>query len=263
MKRKVFLLMLTMVMDVFLACFCFSAVRDFASAYGNRTGVQVSAEPDEPDSVGQGKGKQKEKQKEKQKDAKKETQPGQQDEKLLALTFDDGPHSIYTKKLLDGLKQRGVKASFFLVGENIPGNEELVKQMADDGHLIGTHCYSHVDLTKRTTEAACAEIIKTNDMIKAITGKAPEYIRPPYGIWNDELEECVGMTPVFWDIDTLDWKSQNSQKVLKHICKNVGKHQVILLHDVFGTSVDAALAAIDTLTKQGYTFVTVDELLID
>jgi peptidoglycan/xylan/chitin deacetylase (PgdA/CDA1 family) len=71
------------------------------------------------------------------------------------------------------------------------------------------------------------------------------------------------MTPVFWDIDTLDWKSQNPQKVVKHIYKNVGKHDVILLHDVFGTSVDAALAAIDTLTKQGYTFVTVDELLID
>lgn len=184
-------------------------------------------------------------------------------EKFLALTFDDGPHASYTKKLLDGLKERKIHASFFLVGENIEGNEELVRQMVEDGHLIGTHCYSHEDLTKKSAEKACMDIIKTNDMIERITGQRPVYIRPPYGIWSDELEECVGMTPVFWDIDTLDWKSQNSQKVLQHICKNAGKHQVILLHDVFGTSVDAALAAIDTLTRQGYTFVTVDELLID
>lgn len=191
----------------------------------------------------------------------KETVPS--GEKFLALTFDDGPHSVYTKKLLDGLRERNVHASFFLVGENIEGNEELVKQMMEDGHLIGTHCYSHEDLTKKSAEKACMDIIKTNDMLERITGQRPVYIRPPYGSWNDELEECVGMDPVFWDIDTLDWKSQNSQKVVQHICKNVGKHQVILLHDVFETSVDAALAAIDTLTLQGYTFVTVDELLID
>lgn len=183
--------------------------------------------------------------------------------KFLALTFDDGPHAKYTKKLLDGLRERGVKATFFLVGSNIEGNEEVVRQMAEDGHLIGTHCYSHEVLTKKTTEKACEEILKTNRLIEGITGQKPEYIRPPYGIWSDELEECLEMTPVFWDIDTLDWKSQNSSKVLKHIEKNVGKHQVILLHDVFETSVDAALQAIDTLTKQGYTFVTVDELLID
>lgn len=188
---------------------------------------------------------------------------GQSGEKFLALTFDDGPHSIYTKKLLDGLRERKVNVSFFLVGENIEGNEELVKQMMEDGHLIGTHCYSHEDLTKKSADKACMDIVKTNDMIERITGQRPIYIRPPYGIWNDELEQCVGMDPVFWDIDTLDWKSQNSQKVLQHICKNAGKHQVILLHDVFETSVDAALAAIDTLTLQGYTFVTVDELLID
>lgn len=184
-------------------------------------------------------------------------------EKLLALTFDDGPHRTYTKKLLDGLKERDVKVTFFLVGENIEGNEELVKQMSDDGHLIGTHCYSHGDLTKKSISEACSDIVKTNGMIEKITGKRPEYIRPPYGIWNDELDGCVDMTPVFWDIDTLDWKSQNRAKVIRHIEKNVGKHQVILLHDVFDTSVDAALQAIDTLTKQGYTFVTVDELLID
>lgn len=229
MRKKTWLLIFILIMDLLLALLCLKLLRHGG---GIERAVQSSGEA----AVG---------------------------EKLLALTFDDGPHTEYTKTLLDGLKKRGIKASFFLVGENIPGNEELVNQMEEDGHLVGTHCFSHEDLTKVSIEKACRDILKTNDMIEQITGKRPEYIRPPYGIWNQTLEDCVEMTPVFWDIDTLDWKSQNSGKILRHIEKNAGKHQVILLHDVFGTSVEAALAAIDTLTSQGYTFVTVDELLID
>ena len=183
--------------------------------------------------------------------------------KFVALTFDDGPHPEFTKELLDGLRERNVKASFFLIGKCIPGNEELVKQMQEDGHLIGTHCYTHKDLTKISAEKACEEIVKTNVLIQGITGKLPEYIRPPYGIWSGELDDCVQMTRVAWTIDTLDWKNQDTAKIVRHIQKNVGKHQIILMHDTYKTSVDAALEAIDTLKEQGYTFVTIDELLID
>ncbi len=182
---------------------------------------------------------------------------------FLALTFDDGPHSSCTEELLDGLKDRGVKASFFLMGENIPGNERIIQRMKDEGHLIGTHCYSHVDLTRESMESAVSQIEKTNEMIEEITGTKPAYIRPPYGAWNEELEEEVQMTPVFWDIDTLDWKSQNSAAVLGKIERQAGKHQIVLMHDTFPSTVKAALAAIDTLKEQGYTFVTVDELLIE
>lgn len=182
---------------------------------------------------------------------------------FLALTFDDGPHPVCTKKLLDGLRERDVKASFFLLGENIPGNEPLLRQMKEDGHLIGTHCYRHVDLTKEDAETAISLIRKTNQEIEAVTGDKPVYIRPPYGKWNGQLEDVLDMTPVLWDIDTLDWKVQNSEKVLRTIEKNAGKHQIVLMHDIFPATVDAALAAIDTLEEQGYTFVTVDELLID
>ena len=168
-----------------------------------------------------------------------------------------------TKELLDGLRERNVKASFFLLGENIPGNEQLIRQMKEDGHLIGTHCYRHVDLTKEDAETAISMIRKTNREIEAVTGEEPVYIRPPYGKWNGQLEDALDMTPVLWDIDTLDWKSQNSGKVLRSIERNAGKHQIVLMHDIFPTTVDAALAAIDTLGEQGYTFVTVDELLID
>lgn len=182
---------------------------------------------------------------------------------FLALTFDDGPHPVCTKKLLDGLRERDVKASFFLLGENIPGNELLLRQMKEDGHLIGTHCYRHIDLTKEDADTAISMIQKTNQEIEAVTGDRPVYIRPPYGKWNGQLEDVLDMTPVLWDIDTLDWKVQNSEKVLRTIEKNAGKHQIVLMHDIFPTTVDAALAAIDTLGEQGYTFVTVDELLID
>lgn len=182
---------------------------------------------------------------------------------FLALTFDDGPHPVCTKKLLDGLRERNVKASFFLLGENIPGNEPLLRQMKEDGHLIGTHCYRHIDLTKEDADTAISMIRKTNQAIEAVTGEEPMYIRPPYGKWNGQLEDTLNMTPVLWDIDTMDWKVQNSEKVLRTIEKNAGKHQIVLMHDIFPTTVDAALAAIDTLGEQGYTFVTVDELLID
>ena len=248
MRRKAVILAVILMIDAFLAAVCVMAAADFDGRRNGRGSGSL------PAGAGADRGL--------QADGGNSVQPAS-GEKLLALTFDDGPHAVYTKKLLDGLRERNVKATFFLVGENIPGNEALVRRMAEDGHLIGTHCYSHVDLTKEAREEACDEILKTNDLIESITGKRPEYIRPPYGSWSGELADSVEMTPVFWDIDTLDWKSQNTGAVLKHICRNVGKHQVILLHDVFGTSVDAALAAVDALTERGYTFVTVDELLID
>ncbi len=195
--------------------------------------------------------------------AVQKAESGVRGEKYLALTFDDGPDKDYTKRLLEGLRERGVKASFFLVGENIDGNEELLSQMTKDGHLVGTHCLNHVDLTKKSIEESCRDIWATNEKIQAVTGRYPEYIRPPYGIWSEELEECVGMTPVFWDIDPLDWQVRDAGQIVEHIRKNVKKHQIILLHDTYGTSVDAALAVVDVLGREGYVFVTVDELLID
>lgn len=184
-------------------------------------------------------------------------------EKQIALTFDDGPHPVYTPRLLEGLKERGVHATFFLIGNSIEGNEEIVRQMKEDGHLIGNHSNSHVQLTVESAKKACDEINATNQKIRDITGELPQYIRPPYGSWSEELECMVPMTVVLWDVDPLDWKSQNTRKVVRHILKDVEDNDIILLHDVYGTSVDAALEVVDTLQKEGYTFVTVDELLID
>lgn len=183
--------------------------------------------------------------------------------KCVALTFDDGPDKEYTAKLLDRLKERNVRVTFFLMGQNIEGNEELVKRMKEEGHLIGNHSYSHIQLTKAGTEAVCQAVDKTSGMIEDITGEGPEYMRPPYGDWNEELENRVGMTTVLWSVDSLDWKLQNTSRIVKRVLKDVEDGDIILMHDIFPTSVDAAMEIIDTLTKRGYTFVTVDELLID
>ena len=107
-------------------------------------------------------------------------QPG-----YIALTFDDGPDRKCTPLLLDGLKERGVHATFFLMGSNIEGKEDIVKRMSEEGHLIGNHSYEHIQLTKAGAEAVCEAVEHTQEQIEAITGKRPEYIRPPYGDWNE------------------------------------------------------------------------------
>lgn len=184
-------------------------------------------------------------------------------ESIVALTFDDGPHPDYTAKLLDGLKARNVKATFFLMGQNIPGNEELVMRMQEEGHLIGNHSYSHTPLTKAGEDAVCQAVEETERMISSITGSRPQYLRPPYGEWNDTLDACTELNPVFWSVDSLDWKLQNTEQVVRRVLDKVKNGDVILMHDIFPTSVEAALEIVDTLQAKGYQFVTVDELLID
>ncbi len=179
----------------------------------------------------------------------------------VALTFDDGPNARYTPLLLEGLRKRNIHATFFLLGENIPENEELLLQMQKDGHLIGCHTWSHVQLDKISPSSANREILKTNSLIYHITGTYPTCLRPPYGAWKKDLELPVTMLPVFWDVDTLDWQSQNPESILDIVRKNVQDGSIILMHDSYDSSVRAALAITDELTEKGYDFVTADQLL--
>ena len=183
--------------------------------------------------------------------------------KTVALTFDDGPNRKYTERLLDGLRSRGIKASFFLVGECIHGNEELVRKMKADGHLIGVHCMEHKDLTREETDKARRQIMETAALIEGITGERPEYVRPPFGKWSEDLEEHIPFKPVFWSVDSIDWKLRNETQIVNRVMKAVGDGDIILLHDEFSESVSAALRIIDNLLAKGYTFVTIDELMID
>ena len=180
----------------------------------------------------------------------------------VALTFDDGPSPKYTPLLLDGLKERNVRATFFLLGKNVKENQELVQRMQAEGHLLGNHTYNHVQLNKIPETTARQEILKTNNEIYEATGKYPEYMRPPYGAWKKNMELCVEMLPVFWDIDTLDWKSQNVDAILKAAGEEPEDGSIILMHDEYQTSVEAALLLIDRLKEKGYEFVTVDEVIV-
>ena len=181
----------------------------------------------------------------------------------VALTFDDGPHRIYTKNLLDGLRERGVKATFFVVGENIPGNEDLIQQMEADGHLIGNHTYDHADISKLSDEENCRELQKTSDLVKEITGYGTAYVRPPFGNWKDTMDCRVTMISVKWTIDTLDWKSKNVAEIIGKVMQQISDYDIILMHDYYETSVEAALQIVDRLQEEGYEFVTVEDLILE
>ncbi len=183
--------------------------------------------------------------------------------KPVALTFDDGPDPEWTPMLLDGLAERGVVVTFFLMGQHIEGNEDLVARMQKEGHLIGNHSYSHIQLTKAGEEAVLEAVEQTQALVEEITGKRPQYLRPPYGDWNESLEEQSDLHTVLWTVDSLDWKLRNTSKIVRHVIADTEPGDIILMHDIFKTSVEAALSIIDELQNEGYTFVTVDELRID
>ncbi|MGN0430417.1 MAG: polysaccharide deacetylase family protein [Acetatifactor sp.] len=181
----------------------------------------------------------------------------------VALTFDDGPHPYYTEQLLDGLKERGVKATFFVTGEHAKLHPDVIQRMYEEGHLIGNHTYSHIQLRKNNQEAFREELIRTNEVIGEITGGEVLYVRPPYGSWDKSFEKELNMIPVLWTIDPLDWCSHDASCVADKVLKKVKENDIILLHDCYDTTVEAAFQIVDELKGKGYLFVTVEELLFD
>lgn len=179
----------------------------------------------------------------------------------IALTFDDGP-SIYTEELLDGLKERDVKATFFVIGKNAETYPQLVEREAKEGHLVGNHTYSHVEISKLSITVAREEIEKTNQILESLTQKKIEYVRPPFGIWEEELED-LEMMSVLWTVDPLDWATKNADKIVNKVVTKTKENDIILLHDCYKSSVQAALCIIDSLKEQGFEFVTVEELMLE
>ena len=181
----------------------------------------------------------------------------------IAITFDDGPHPYYTEDLLDGLKERGVVASFFVTGEHAALHPDVIRRMSEEGHLIGNHTYSHIQLQPGNREKFREELVKTNAVIQEITGKEVIYVRPPYGTWDKELESELNMIPVLWNVDPMDWCSDNVSCIVKKVVGKAKENAIILMHDYSESSITAALKVIDELLEEGYLFVTVEEIIMD
>lgn len=179
---------------------------------------------------------------------------------LIALTFDDGPRRSTTEALLDGLAQRGVKATFFVVGEMVCGNEDLVARMAEEGHQIGTHSYDHVYLTGLNAADFARQVDRTEALLSAVTGEGGFALRPPYGRIDPAVEKRSHSALILWSIDPEDWKDKNTDRIVEHIVSRARDGDVILLHDIYPTSVEAALRVVDALHQKGFLFVTVEEL---
>ena len=132
-----------------------------------------------------------------------------------------------------------------------------------EGHLIGNHTYSHMQLTKKNREKFKEELIRTNEVLEEITGVDVEYVRPPYGCWDKCFETELKMIPVLWTIDPLDWCSSNVECITDRVVEKAGENEIILMHDYYDTSVTAALKVVDELLEEGYVFVTVEEILFE
>lgn len=182
-------------------------------------------------------------------------------EKLIAITFDDGP-GAYTAQLLDELAARDVKATFFVSGYRAANYPETLKRMVSEGHQLASHTQNHENLNTLSAAKIADEISRTQDYITAAGGDNPAYIRPPYGNANKTVRAQAPSPLINWSVDPEDWKYHNADTVCKNILAGSYDGAIILVHDIYQTSVNGALAAIDKLLERGYEFVTVRDLLL-
>ena len=184
------------------------------------------------------------------------------DEKVVALTFDDGPKAGVTDLILDALKKYDAKATFFVLGSRCDANKNLLKRAAEEGHEIGNHTWDHPKMTSESSNAIADQIDRTNAIIEEITGTVPTIFRPPYGLYDERISSYVGKEHlILWDVDTLDWKLRNADLVVPSALNTVQEGNVILMHDIYSSSAKAAAEIIHELSRKGYKFVTVSELL--
>lgn len=180
-------------------------------------------------------------------------------DKLVAFTFDDGP-SYNTIKIVNTLVKYDSKATFFLVGNQIEKYAKTMDVLVKNGMDIGNHTYSHKELTKLRDKEILKEIDLTNEVIYNKTGIKPMFLRPSYGAMNKRIKKLSTMPIIVWNIDTLDWKYHNSNKIKDKILKYVSDGDIILMHDTYVATLNAVEMVIPELKKQGYKIVSVSEL---
>ena len=178
---------------------------------------------------------------------------------MIALTFDDGP-SDFTDRLLDCLEANNVKATFFLAGQEVEYFQEPVTRMEELGCELGNHSYDHPDLATLSADDVSSQLSRTDQLIKDLTGHIATVVRPPYGSFNDTVAGIAARPLILWSVDTLDWETQNVDATVQNVMDNAADGQIILMHDIFKESVDAAEIFIPQLLQEGYQLVTVSEL---
>lgn len=180
--------------------------------------------------------------------------------KLVALTFDDGPSSATTPRLLDILCEKDVPVTFFMLGKMARANPDIVLRAEVEGHQIASHTMYHQNLIRISAQAVKDDIAEATAVFNNILGHGPIYTRPPYGNINNVVRGNVGTPMILWSVDTLDWKSKNVDSILSVTKEQIHDGAIILMHDIYDTTVDAVPVIIDELRKDGYEFVTIAEL---
>lgn len=178
----------------------------------------------------------------------------------VALTFDDGPRLDTTPVLLDGLARRGVHATFFVIGERVEPGRDILKRMVDEGHQIGLHTYSHKMLTGLSADEIYREINDLRDALTGLLGDLDFMLRPPYGKVNSTVCAMAKTPIILWSVDPEDWSDHDTARQVALITNQVQDGDIILLHDIYASSVETALQVVDQLMARGFRFVTVEEL---
>ena len=180
---------------------------------------------------------------------------------MVALTFDDGPKPETTGRLLDALALREIPATFFLVGEFIPENQEIIRRMASEGHQLGVHSFSHIEITNLSRSDFDFEVTQTRDLLTQIVGPGAYWLRPPYGILDDSVRNWADSPIILWSLDPEDWKDRDTRRITDTVLSQVQDGDILLFHDIYDSSVDAVIQIADALLDQGYCFATVEQLL--
>ena len=180
--------------------------------------------------------------------------------KLVALTFDDGPFPDTTPRLLDILHEKDVLATFFTLGNKAAAYPDIIKRANKEYHEIASHTMYHQNLIRIPKDAAISDINEAKTSIKNIIGRDPIYTRPPYGNTNDVVRATVGTPIILWSVDSEDWKSRNVEAIISTTMSEIHDGAIILMHDIYPTTIDAVPIIIDKLRENGYEFVTISEL---
>jgi peptidoglycan-N-acetylglucosamine deacetylase len=185
--------------------------------------------------------------------------------KVVALTYDDGPHPRITPQLLDLLARKRVRATFYVLGPMVEQYPQITKRIAEEGHEVANHSYSHKEYTKLSSSAVEQDLRKTHDLIVSASGAPVTTFRPPYGATNSRVnQQCeeMGYKVVLWDVDTNDWRKRTTQQMVATILKETKDGSIILMHDRYQTTLDTTEAVIDALRERGFEFTTVADMLL-